>query len=834
MAGTETTTYLDTDVEAETEYTYTVQQFREDQVSEYDKTGLTITRGPAEPAAKLYIDSGDEMLVHYNTAEEHVISFFELEILAGFEGEVDTAEYQPGPVTFSVDLTGGFSFSPDTMTQHEEIETETLSAPTESEPLPTVEQNVAVYIRNNESGTIRITAQADTCEQAVQSAYRPKLKFLIPEEETWAVINDDSCFQYPSGYKIPVERYQEVYGDRLGQIKARGADPWGGNCAGLAWTAGLIATRGLNLPYGFTGLPNHQGDGVVYGYVYWNQDSALTKLIERYQIFQSDLMEMCDDRLKDLSVQGKSGEYYYQAADGSYDHNPDGNYIQSLCEVIESSTQPMVALIAWDTSAHTVLLTSNQLIDAGSGWYRTPIYDSNHPYLDQDRFHSAIGWANGYEEPEQFLYLNPDKNLFQISVGTNSGDTEVARGSADKQTAITYASSYPDRIFLFNVMDLYMTEIDPDKYLEYLTSNREKYAKLSYSGQINLEVLSADGSKTLAEVENGQVVYLDDTVTDIVLADTQGGALYIPTAANYRVRCDGSMMLETAEHITRISGDEMSAVLDPRNNKITLTSMETCAASVLLSNLADSDEEIEAVEISGELVKNQPVSFTLDSNNKLVTTGEENWKDPEVQVLEETFTDVPQVDLSTPLDLTDWDKPQTFRDVPSNAYYADAVAWAVEQGITTGTSANTFSPNDPCTRAQVVTFIWRALGLDELGGRSTENPFRDVPSGVYYRDPVLWAAENGITTGTDDTHFSPDDACTRAQVVTFLWRTDFPAKYVSGAQSFRDVNRTDYYWYPVQWAVEREITTGTSSTTFSPNETCTRAQVVTFLYRDFA
>lgn len=177
------------------------------------------------------------------------------------------------------------------------------------------------------------------------------------------------------------------------------------------------------------------------------------------------------------------------------------------------------------------------------------------------------------------------------------------------------------------------------------------------------------------------------------------------------------------------------------------------------------------------------------------------------------------------------DEEIAFRDVPSNAYYADAVKWAVDEGITTGTSATTFSPDAPCTRAQVVTFIWRAFGLDELGGRSTENPFRDVPSGVYYRDPVLWAAENGITTGTDATHFSPDAACTRAQVVTFLWRTDFPTEYISGGQAFQDVHRTDYYWYPVQWAVKEDITTGTSDTLFSPTRTCTRAQVVTFLYR---
>ena len=120
----------------------------------------------------------------------------------------------------------------------------------------------------------------------------------------------------------------------------------------------------------------------------------------------------------------------------------------------------------------------------------------------------------------------------------------------------------------------------------------------------------------------------------------------------------------------------------------------------------------------------------------------------------------------------------------------------------------------------------------EFLGEEPSLSFTDVPSNAYYADAVQWAVEQGITTGTSATTFSPDAPCTRAQVVTFLWRVDFPPKYYDAGQSFRDVHASDYYWYPVQWALERDITTGTSSTTFSPNATCTRAQVVTFLYRD--
>ena len=169
-----------------------------------------------------------------------------------------------------------------------------------------------------------------------------------------------------------------------------------------------------------------------------------------------------------------------------------------------------------------------------------------------------------------------------------------------------------------------------------------------------------------------------------------------------------------------------------------------------------------------------------------------------------------------------------FVDAPAGSYYYDAVLWAVENGITTGASASRFDPNGICTRAQAVTFLWRAAGSPEPETRTM--PFTDVPVGSYYYDAVLWAAENGITKGTSDTTFSPNDTCTRAQIVSFLWRSEkSPA---SGTVApFADVNSTAYYAGAVLWALRGDITKGTTSTTFSPDADCTRAQIVTFLWR---
>ena len=175
-------------------------------------------------------------------------------------------------------------------------------------------------------------------------------------------------------------------------------------------------------------------------------------------------------------------------------------------------------------------------------------------------------------------------------------------------------------------------------------------------------------------------------------------------------------------------------------------------------------------------------------------------------------------------------KAPSFSDVKSGEYYYDPVMWAVQKGITNGTSATTFSPTKACSRAEVVTFLWRANGSPAPS--STDNPFSDVPAGQWYTDAVLWAVERGITTGTGGGKFSPDKVCTRAEVVTFLKRA--VAKNVSTSESenpFVDVADGQWYTEAVLWAVEKGITTGTGGSYFSPNMTCDRAQIVTFLYR---
>ena len=169
-----------------------------------------------------------------------------------------------------------------------------------------------------------------------------------------------------------------------------------------------------------------------------------------------------------------------------------------------------------------------------------------------------------------------------------------------------------------------------------------------------------------------------------------------------------------------------------------------------------------------------------------------------------------------------------FADVPTDAYYYEAVKWAAKKGITGGIGNGLFGPNQPCTRAQIVTFLWRAAGSPEPKAMSS---FADVSTDAYYAKAVAWAVENGITTGTGDGKFSPDATCTRAQSVTFLFRAI--GKLVDSKAEFSDVLADSYYANAVDWAVENGVTNGIGDGLFGPDNSCTRAQIVTFLYRAY-
>ena len=239
-----------------------------------------------------------------------------------------------------------------------------------------------------------------------------------------------------------------------------------------------------------------------------------------------------------------------------------------------------------------------------------------------------------------------------------------------------------------------------------------------------------------------------------------------------------------ASHKSAAKGTTVTLTVDPDKGYVLDT----------LTVLDDKDKEIKLVEKNGKYV------FTMPSG-KVTVEGSFKVEQPAGK--------------------------HPFTDIPSGAYYENAVIWAADKGITGGTSATTFSPNGICTRAQAVTFLWRAAGSPAT---KSMNSFADVPADAYYAKAVAWAVENGITSGTGGGKFSPNATCTRAQIVTFLYRAaGSPA--VSGGNAFSDVKAGAYYADAVTWAANKGITGGIGNGLFGSDNNCTRAQVVTFLYR---
>ena len=259
-------------------------------------------------------------------------------------------------------------------------------------------------------------------------------------------------------------------------------------------------------------------------------------------------------------------------------------------------------------------------------------------------------------------------------------------------------------------------------------------------------------------------------------------------SANYTITVDKAKNGEvTSSHKSAAKGTTVTLTVSPDKGY----TLET------LSVLDKSGKEIKLTE------KNGKYTFTMPTGNVEVKA---------------TF-----MDDNTMLNF--------FVDIKASDYFYDAVLWAAEKGITGGTDSTHFTPGGICTRAQAVTFLWRAAGSP--APKSTAMPFTDVAAGSYYEQAVLWAVENGITKGTSDTTFSPNATCSRAQIVTFLWRSQ-KSPAAGSVNPFTDVSADAYYADAVLWAVKESVTSGTTATTFSPNTNCTRAQIVTFIYRAMA
>jgi hypothetical protein len=326
--------------------------------------------------------------------------------------------------------------------------------------------------------------------------------------------------------------------------------------------------------------------------------------------------------------------------------------------------------------------------------------------------------------------------------------------------------------------------------------------------------------------KNSDTIYVGRTVTFTLDGPFEGQVVASNIYTTVNKTGSGDKITYTCVYTAPSVPVYRVVVNDAEGGKIKASANKAAeGATIVLTPVADDEEsELETLAVVDEdgnavtLTKRANGSYSFVMPAKAVTvTG--------------TFTIVADPEEPDEDEEPGEEEVTVFTDVDEDAYYAEAVAWAVANEITKGTSETTFSPDDDCTRAQVVTFLWRYAGKPEP--TTTENPFTDVEEDTDYYKAILWAYENGITTGTSETTFSPDETCTRAQVVTFLWRYEGELTYEE-AETFTDVAEDAYYAKAVAWAVHEWITNGTGDGQFSPDETCSRGQVVTFLYRDTA
>ena len=311
----------------------------------------------------------------------------------------------------------------------------------------------------------------------------------------------------------------------------------------------------------------------------------------------------------------------------------------------------------------------------------------------------------------------------------------------------------------------------------------------------------------------GGTLAWDMAATTVVAANTAYGWTYTPAdTANYKA-LTGSL----TPYAVSSGGGGGGGSYTP---SYTVSVDKTVNGTITVSPKSASKGDTVTITVKPDKGYELDTLKVLDKNGDKVKLTEKNGK--------YTFT-MPAGKVTVKGSFVEEAPEQIFTDVPVDAYFYEAVKWAAEKGITGGVGNGLFAPNQPCTRAQIVTFLWRAAGSPEPKAMST---FVDVSADAYYAKAVAWAVENGITGGTGDGKFSPDATCTRAQAVTFLYRAS-GAPAVSGNAAFSDVATNAYYAAAVKWAEKNGITGGIGGGLFGSDNNCTRAQIVTFLYRNY-
>ena len=411
---------------------------------------------------------------------------------------------------------------------------------------------------------------------------------------------------------------------------------------------------------------------------------------------------------------------------------------------------------------------------------------------------AGVEWVAGIKHP---TFAWDDANIPADYTAVNK-----AIADAEKFDKALY-SNYADVEAAINAVDRTKSKAEQSAVVDMAKAIEDAIAALQYKGADYTKVdaaiakanaLNKDNYKDFSAVEAAvKAVVRGKNITEQSEVDAMAKA--IEDAITGLVRKSSGSSRPRYDVTTPSKPENGSVTVDPERarsgSRVTVT--VTPDSGYKLGELVVTDRDGKKLELTDK--GNGQYTFTMPSGK--------------VEVAAEF---VKEVEISP------------FADVATDAYYYDAVKWAVNKGVTNGVSETLFEPDQACTRAQIVTFLWRAAGSPEPKSGST---FADVAADAYYAKAVAWAVENGITKGTSETTFHPDETCTRAQGVTFLYRA--LGKLAAAQAGFTDVAADSYYADAVNWAAENGVTKGISETLFGPDGSCTRAQIVTFLYRAY-
>ncbi len=641
-------------------------------------------------------------------------------------------------------------------------------------------------VESKESST-KVTA-SDTITN-VKHWVRIKSSTTIPELSsfTYSFSNSRSGFGYSAGYRIPLARFQMIFGNNsFSKMLYNREGEWGGNCYGMSATGGMFCQSGNDtLTSNFkSGVAVPSGLAVGDYYSAWNV--SLKQFIESMQVSQ-----------------------YASSISATITKNKN---LKKVCSAVktfqQNGTNPVMICIYGPEGGHALI--GYKIVSSSSSEDRIKVYDPNYPNQDRDItvYKNSSGDYTGW-----FYYMN----------------NSYFWGSNFKGCSISYVP-----------------------YAEYYKIWTQRSQQRSLNDTMNLlsfnsesaEITDIEG-KTIATVKEGEVITDNPEIVKLeylgITSDNEGinngeTLVWVPTDL-YTIQNTDSDVKDF--HVSMTNVDQSVEVTTNANtvtlaaddgNELNYAQIEEKGKTYEIKLCSSLKDAVAEIELSGSSDTNATALAQIlgtiyvsgadfDDNTTLTVNG----------------TTVSGDSVNTGNDLNGMvsdiviQNQVAFVDVPEKEYYHASVYWAAKKGITKGTDKSHFSPNSTCTRSQVVTFLWRAMGQPEP--TSTKNPFSDVKKDAYYYKAVLWAVENGITTGTSATKFSPDAGCTRGQVVTFLYRAE-GSPVVNGSNPFKDVSADDYYYNAVLWASDIGVTSGTSATTFSPDATCTRGQIVTFLYRD--